>query len=328
MNKTIKKLFISVLSFVFAVLLFGTVSYAWFSIATTNVVYDIGLGITADNNFEISLDGINYYQRLTKEEIIKVVGDNLKLSDVTSHDGINFSKGFLFEEEIPLKNVDYLSLTLYFRTITSYEVDVYLVDNVSRDAYLNKDIDGTFLISKGSNWKSDTTFTYGPNPLTDVIEIEERHVFYSAEAVRIGFVEKKNENNINDQRTEADLNTIIFDLSRDPSRGYGANYGSLDYVNNKLKTNYEPPTTTQNVVTELTAFDEFNPYVPLDKNSFILKMIKTNEYDLKGNSFYKGSVELNIWLEGWDADCFDAIHYDPLTIQLKFKGSRKIINEY
>src|SRR5690554_2475668 len=100
-----KKLFISILSFVFAVILFGTVSFAWFSIATTNVVYDIGLGISTDNKFKISLDGINYYDSLTHDDIMNVVGNNIKLLDVTSFDGINFSKGFPLRNEVAIANV-------------------------------------------------------------------------------------------------------------------------------------------------------------------------------------------------------------------------------
>lgn len=324
MNKSIRKLSISILSFIFAVLLFGTVSYAWFSIATTNIVYDIGIGITTDNKFKISLDGINYYDSLSNEQIMNVVGNELKLLDVTSHDGKIFTKGFPLRNEIAEKNRDYLSVTLYFQTTTSYERNVYLVDDVSRDAYLDKDIDGTYVISKGVNWKSDTTFINGEDPIADIIKIEEREVFYAAEAIRVGFVEQKIETNLYDLRNESELETTIFDLSRIPTRGYGVKYGNLDYYNKKMNTNIEPPSEVQNVVTKLSEFDEYNPYKPLDDNSFILRMMETNTQDTKGDTYYIGKVELNIWIEGWDADCFDAIYRDRLTIKLKFQASRDI----
>lgn len=321
MNKSIRKLSISVLSFIFAVLLFGTVSYAWFSIATTNIVYDIGIGITTDNKFKISLDGINYYDSLSNEQIMNVVGNELKLLDVTSHDGKIFTKGFPLRNEIAEKNKDYLSITLYFRTTTSYERNVYLVDDVSRDAYLDKDIDGTYVISKGMNWKADSTFQYGEDL---IINAGERHVLYAAEAIRIGFIEQKIETNLFDNRNEVDLSSKIFDLSRNPIRGYGTSYGSLDYLNSKHGKTYLPPNTVQNVVNKLSEYDEYNPYQPLDDNSYLLRMMETNKQDYLGETIYEGKVQLNIWIEGWDADCFDAILRDQLTIRLKFKSSRDI----
>lgn len=320
MNNSMKKLFISILSFTFALILFGTVSYAWFSVSTTNVIYDIGLGITTDNKFQISLDGINYYNSLSNEDIMNVVGNNLELLDVTSHDGKIFTKGFPEKNEVAEKNIDYLSITLYFRT-TDFEKNVYLVEDVSRQAYLDKDIDGTYVISKGINWKADITFQYSEDA---IIELGERHMLYAAEAVRIGFVEQKIETNLNDKRNDDDLNTKIFDLSRDPSRGYGTGYGSLDYLNVKHGKVYELPTTVQNVTSELSVYEEFSSYQPLDDNSYLLRMIETNRKDHLGDTYHEGKVQLNIWLEGWDADCFNAILRDQLTIQLKFKGSRDI----
>lgn len=323
MSKSVKKLFISILSLIFAVLLFGTVTYAWFSIATSNIVHDLTLGISSDNDFQISLDGINYYDELTNEDIMDLVGNKLELNDVTSQDGLYFSKGGPNQFEQAEKNVDYLSITLFFRT-TAFEKNVYLVDDVSREAYLNNDIDGTYIISKGINWQADSTFINGEDPVNDIIKAGDRYVFYAAEAVRIGFVEQRIENNIKDVREDNNLNSKIFDLSRNPIRGYGISYGSLDYFNVKHSSDITPPLTTQNVINELSTFDKYNPYVPLDDNSYILRMIETEEQDPSGKSYYEGKVEMNIWIEGWDADCFDAIYRDLLTIKLNFKASRDI----
>lgn len=323
MSKSVKKLFISILSLIFAVLLFGTVTYAWFSIAASNVVHDLTLGISSDDNFKISLDGKNYYDELSNEQIMKYVGTRLILNDVTSHDGLYFLKGGPLNFEPAEKNVDYMSITLYFRT-AAFEKNVYLVDDVSREAYLNNDIDGTYVISKGVNWQADSTFINGEDPVNDLIKAGDRYVFYAAEAVRIGFVEQKIEKNIEDVREEKNLNSKIFDLSRNPIRGYGTSYGSLDYFNVKYESDLTPPLTTQNVINQLSTFDKYNPYVPLDDNSYILRLIETDQLDPSGETYYEGKVEMNIWIEGWDADCFDAIYKDLLTIKLKFKASRDI----
>ena len=326
MDKSVQKLFISILSLIFAVLLFGTVSYAWFSISTTGVVHNVTLGMSSDNKFQISLDGINYHDSISNEDIMKLISDDFELGDVTSFDGITFEKGGPSQFEPAKKNIDYLSLTLYFRT-TAYEKNVYLVEDVSSEAYLNNEVEGTYIISKGINWKADNTFINGEDEVKDVVNVGDRHMFYAAEAVRIGFVEKKIIENKNDDRSEEDLNTKIFDLSRNPARGYGTSYGSLDYFNVKQGTSIEPPELFPEVITTLSKFYQYNPYIPLDDNSYILRMIETDKVDPLGDTYYVGKVEMNIWLEGWDADCFDAIYRDLLTISLKFKGARDIQQE-
>lgn len=325
MNKTIAKLFISLLSLIFAVLLFGTVSYAWLSISTTNVVHNLSIQLSSDNMFRISLDGINFHDKLEFEDVMKVVGTDLTLTDVTSSDGVYFFKGGPKILVPASKNKDYVSITLYFQTTYySYGQNVYLVENVSSNAYLNDKINGTYVISKGINWLADSTFQYGEDPIKGIIQAGERTMLYAAEAVRISFIEKQIEENKNDKRKEEDLNTKIFDLSRYPNRGYGTSYGGLDYYNVKHTAMIAPPLTIQNVVNELSSFLDYNPYIPKNDNSYLIKLIETNMNDPKRGAIYQGKVEMNIWLEGWDADCFDAIFKDKISIQLKFKGARDI----
>lgn len=47
----------------------------------------------------------------------------------------------------------------------------------------------------------------------------------------------------------------------------------------------------------------------------------TDLTDLVGNNVFYGSLEVRIWLEGWDADCFNAIFGDILKINLGFESA-------
>lgn len=332
MKKLINKLFLSVLSLTLAISLVGTVVYAWFSISTLNILHNVTLGIAADDGFEISLDGINYFKEIKSEEINKYINNNLQLLDVTSVDGINFFKGGPSNYVGAIENIDYLKLTVHFRTTAKATAspetvlrNVFLVDNVSSAAYLDKDIDGTYVISKGINWRSDVTFINGLDPINDIVYVGDRHVMYGAEAIRIGFVEQKLSHEF-DERNDGELVNKIFDLSRNPERGYGTSYGSLDYYNEKNKSNFEPPSTNQEVITTLTEFNEFDPRFTNDEVSLITSMIKTNKFTDKGEVYFEGKVDISIWLEGWDADCFDAIYRDKITIRLKFRSARGTID--
>lgn len=323
MTKSVQKLFISILSLIFAVALFGTVSYAWFSISTTGILHNVTLNIQMEGSFQISLDGVNYYDKLTYEDIMRYIDNDIIMIDVTTSDGKEFLTGGPMAFEPAVRNVDYLQLTLYFRT-TAPERNVYLVDNVSTEAYLDQDIDGTYIISRGINWEADSTFLNGPDPEEDMIYAGDRYMFYGAEATRISFLEKKIQTNINDTRDEQDLNFKIFDLSRFPERGYGATYGSLAYYNSRYEDQAYPPEDQPVTTTNFTEFSQYNPFVPLDDNSFVLRMIETSEVDSNGKTYYVGMAEMSIWLEGWDADCYNAIMADLLIIKLTFKAARDI----
>ena len=93
MIKFFRKFNISLISLVFSVAIFGTVTYAWFSFAKSNILDNLQLNITTGDHLEISIDGVNYYKRLPANEIWRSIGDGLSMKDVTSPDGINFSSG-------------------------------------------------------------------------------------------------------------------------------------------------------------------------------------------------------------------------------------------
>jgi hypothetical protein len=57
-----------------------------------------------------------------------------------------------------------------------------------------------------------------------------------------------------------------------------------------------------------------------------MELIVSDQKDDKNQTYYVGKVTMNIWLEGWDADCFDAILDDVIRIQLKFRAGKSITN--
>jgi hypothetical protein len=315
-NGIIRKLLLSVLSFALIVSLFGTVTFAWFSIAKTNAIHNITVNISSGDEFQISLDGVNFFKEISSEMIMESIGDQVELVDVTSDDGINFYRGGPNGTAQVQKNTDYISIVLWFRTIRPQRT-VYLVDNVSDITSFEKSGEGTYAVSKGINWTSDATFRNGENE-NDMVYAGDRHAFYAADALRIGFAEEKVTNNPHDTRSENELKRTIFDLSGNQARGYGMTFGAFDYYNVKRADDLIPPTKVPDTVYDLTEFYQYNPYDPLDDNSDILQMIQTGNQDVNGFEYYLGQTVMNIWLEGWDSDCFDAIFTDSVKIRLKF----------
>lgn len=323
MEQFIRKFSISIMSLIFSFAIFGTVTYAWFSLAKTNVLDNLTINITTGNHLEISLDGVDYYKKLPARLVQEAIGKQLSLKDVTSYDGINFMGGPLKEEEVR-PNIDYFSLTFWFRTTAQDKRDVYLVDNVSNDIDFGDEADGTYVVSRGIKWRSDNTFQNGPNPLTDTVYPGQRGMFKGADAIRISFVEEKDKANPYDVRSEDKLIHFIFDPSGDQERGFGKSYGAFAYFKAKRKEDIKIPEVIPDAQYDLTEFSEANPYIPLNSKSRVTKLIDTVDKSPEGKIYYRGKLTVNIWLEGWDADCFSSIYRDTIKVQLRFKAGRSI----
>jgi hypothetical protein len=321
MGKIIRKLFLSVLSLTLSAIMLGTVTYAWITMTNKNFLDGLVLNVSSGEKLEVSFDGISYYNQLPND-IFSGVFDELIMRDVTSSDGLNFHTGrFGANEKDAIPNIEYATFTLWIRSVGA-ERNVYLVENVSDLVQYDIGMAGTFVVSRGMQWRADLTFINGTNETEDTVYEGERNTYYASDAVRIAFLEQINGNNPQDNRTVDDLNQVIIDPSGDPLRGYGVLYGALDYSSKRIGRLVEVPVDKPAVVYELTEFPPNNPYVPLNENSKIMELIASDEKDNWDRTYYVGKVTINIWLEGWDADCFDAIMRDEIRIQLKFTAGK------
>lgn len=307
----IKKLYVSIITFIIFIFAATTMTYAWLSMATSNSVEELMLNTYSDDLLEVSLDGTNYYNKLPSNLLTNLV-KNVIFKDITSTDGINFNYGIRGGSYKAYKNRDYVGIDLYFRTKSRYAHHVYLSNNVSDEVTYDELKPGTFIVSEGRTWKSDITFLYGPDHIMNEGDI---HTYYVSEAIRVSTVEKP----LNDLDDRTNLKTKIFDLSGNEERGFGKPYGSYDYYSKK-----EEPINLPNVFPEtiyqLSEFIEDEPYAK-DDNSYILTLIDNgNTYGEYNLPYYEGKLTINIWAEGWDADLFDSVFSDHVKIQFEFKA--------
>jgi len=320
--RNLKKLHISLLTFTLVILLFATVTYAFFTVATINNIDGLTLTASSGDELELSFDGIEYYSVLPSTPLEGSV-DGIRLYDVTSIDGINFQTGGLREVGEAIANQHYLSFDLWIRT-SQAERDIFLINDVSKKMKYGDERSGTYFVSKGVSWRSPHTFFNGPL-IEDTVQAGDIGIYYGHDAIRISIIELQDENNPNDQRTVEELRTYIYDPSGNPDRGYGSPVGAFSYffqrtlIYQYLPTQY-PPTSYR-----LSEMDPHNPYQALDNESLVATLQETDTKDLKNKTYYSGKVRINIWVEGWDADAFDAIDKDLIQIQLQFKAARKAL---
>jgi len=320
----IKKLYITALSMILLTLTFTTATFAWVSMGETNRVDGFQLTMNQGSNLEFSLDGINWSSEITTNQINEI-WRNSRLLDLTSLDGNNF-----IGNRIPLVNAElnfvgipnknYISLELFVRTTTRYR-NLYLVDNVSSIANFDNPPDrGTYVISKGVNFRSPVTFMYGPS---EIVFENEIRTYYAKDAIRISITELKTDNPL-DTRDNSELVSFIYDPSENPVRGYGKSYGSVDYMRVSKSIYFEIPTVQQPLIANLSSFSSDNPYIPLDTNSKVATLIATDQVNDQNRTYYMGKFRLNIWIEGWDADAFDAIFDDTLLFRFEFRTAESI----
>lgn len=313
-----KKIYISILSLIGIILVFSTATYAWISMAVVNNLDGLSLSATTGEDLLISLDGINYYNKIPSDLLFDLT-KKITLYDLTTEDGINFQFGEKEKSKEVVKNKHYVSFTIYFQT-TSPEHYIYLINNRQEDARYDNDVDGTYVVSRGVTWKSKHTFQAGPR-IIDIVQKGEAKTFYASDAIRLGFIELLDDTNENDNREQNDLITFVYDPTEDEDMSYGKLYGAHDYYfqgngsypnfpESYIKTSYRLTKTLSN-----------NPYQAVDNESMIAKLQPTGKYK-NDREIYQGKVMINIWIDGWDANSYDLIREDLIKIQLQFKALR------
>ncbi len=319
--RPINRLRYSILLMIIMLMALGTVTYAWISLSTINNIEGLSLSATSGEELEISIDGINYYNNLNTDELLDLF-ENIVLTDVTSRDGINFQSGGLRTGQNIYANEDYLSFDLYFRTVYD-EHHVYLINNVSEQVSYDVSARGTYVVSNGMDWVNRVGFLNGPDP-TDYIESGTQARYYASDTIRMSFIEQHDETNPLDTRDVSELSRWIFDPSGDEMRGYGKSYGAYSYYIQVTNNYITIPNVIPEVIYDLTETDPENPYITHDTNSLVTILQASNETNEEGEVYYKGKITVNIWVEGWDADAFDAVDKDRVKIQLQFKSTRYI----
>jgi hypothetical protein len=313
-----RKIFISILTFTLAIMLLTTVTFAWISMSAISNIDGLGITATSGSELEISIDGENYSSQLPSILIQDLIGE-MKLYDVTTLDGINFQTGGFRDVADAIPNEHYLTFDLWFRTVRN-EKSLYLINNIKDLVTFDSTMPGTYVISRGVFWVAPVSFLNGPD-VQDLVEKGDLGVYYGSDTIRISVIEQNDDTNPMDVRTEDELERFIYDPSEDLDRGYGKLYGAYNYFFQTAQYWMDTPKEIQQASYRLTQFDPNNPYQALDNESKVGQMIETEDINIDGKTYYRTKVTINIWIEGWDADTFDAVDKDVVKIQLQFKSA-------
>lgn len=304
----LKKIYAAIISLSIVVIALTTSVYAWFSLTSINFIEDIEFEADGNDGLTISLDGETYGKSIPSDTIREMFGRVPRLTTVTTTNNIDFTNGPPYWDSSRRQN-DYISLDIHFRLVSDLENEmshqryVYFTDRVNVP-YGDDRPGGTYATSRGITWMAPI----GYQGINGFVEDGTVETYYAANALRIGVYNP--DENIN----------FIYDVSENPLHGYGLPFGANDYY--RLVSPHPLPMLRPIdeglMIYELTDFNPMQNDIAMDQRSLVSKLELISSVD--GITTYEGHATINIWLEGWDADCIDAVIRDQMLIQLRFRA--------
>ena len=326
MKKLTQKLVLSVITMALVVVALGTSTFAWFTLTNSASVQQFHAQITAGEGIEVSVGTWNStsseYELLStslwftvlpssviQQYIVNEYGGSLAeptftFSDVTSTNGVAFTTYDLdtnTPDTAPASS--YLSITLYFRSATAKDIvwSSATLGGGTKDWDVNVD---TFVQRTGQSYGTDvvgyeqlpvaawTAARVSVTGLVGTASGVSTTAGYQAPADTDGPV----------YNSQADIASYDLQGTGPYTLGGGA-YGAGSYAEASGKTLSLTATPTV-FATDSTLGDK------------VLTLI--DGALLAEPDYFGGSVVVNVWIEGWDADTYDAIFDTQLFVQLGF----------
>lgn len=294
--KSAKKLIVSVVVLMVAISLAVTSTFAWFTLSATPKVEGFNVNVTTSDGLTISTtaDGV-YKSTLTADNIFEANSDiaTLALTAVTSVDGKTFTE---INGTSPAATGSFVDFTLYFKSNTKQVVK--LKSDVNNTKVTSTPAVG---INRVDAWQAISANTYGDSHLA--LEQGADILADAKDAVRISFID----------------GTTANVWYPNPTTGY--NYD--DGLNNAKEA-----VTAKNLAmdyynkTEGTSFkiSDTDDAMGLPSSDIYSDNLLTLDANPIAEGGFSGSLNIIIWIEGWDGDCLNSIFADTINIALQFQG--------
>jgi len=366
MNKYIRKITLLSISMFTLVLTALAFTYSWLSVNISTYVTDLNLNVGVGQGLKISIDGTNFTDVISEIDIKKAIiakKENLTfnsngyledkngkrvdysnsqieklynqilLKPVTTSDAQTFYRDKSNLIEITARDGIYAEFDLYFKCIDQLEdgqTEIPVLFQTNNYQY-NSDgskVKKTSITSEPFKTSSDpTNVAYLFDKLTtynkkgDPIDISSGSMELSlnaANAVRFSTTTEENtkiyEPSIGLGSYASDLESTKYEDSMyfEASSLDSSKNASFTYVNNMQKeSNQLNALSIDKVPDTIKSFDYFEAS----------KLLSFKAYGEVKKATFK------IWIEGWDADCFDAIIGKQINVSLSFTTNRSGLYE-
>lgn len=331
-----------VLSLLLVAVTFTTTTYAWFKINSNANVDGFEFQVSGGEGFQVSVDGHNYYRDLSLRQIQKAIlvkykGFTINENEELIQDGeaVNDSQIESLIREIQLlprtstngfdiydnynaralpTDGSYVEFDVYFKTNSTETMDELKYDIFlsGKEILLNdgSTVAPTSITSEVTNVSLKAKMITGDRSLNpkDTIEV------YSANAMRMSIQDN----------TSATPQATIYELPNERDLGsYATDYNGGDSNLDRLYN------ADKNAM--FTYYNNLRPSAKLNKMRYEEKpeTIRSLDGDIPRVTRIQSGEEAKVvtfrlWLEGWDADCFDGL---DKSISVKLSFDSKTVEE-
>lgn len=303
MSTLSKKLFISVLTLIVTVGAFAATTFAWFTLGNTATVGQFEGSATAGEGLEVRIGTsgawTNFISSAQIQDAIDA-SDFVAFSAITSQDGISFTKLLVEDNEITTTtaavNTEYIEFQLQFRSVTTGDIHLSGVEfaSLAPSAWVN---DGNSFNDASGNLVEGVDGTAG----TVVEYISNAARLSVTDGTSMVIVEQTDgeDNNVLGKGTDI-LGAHSFFKSRFDSLVGDAYDTAFDLVS--LPTTLEAGNINEVIVANTKVAELVGPV-----------------QNFGGTEYYVVSVTVRVWLEGWDANTYNALFNMVLQTNLSFK---------
>ena len=308
MNKLMRKLSISILAVVFAVVAMGATTFAWFTITNTAKINQFEVQVTAGSGFEIAVTTVGgvpsaWKSTITKAEVEDAIG-NVVLKDLTSADGATFYP--ISEIGVDVNGTDDYKLGAA-ATDGYAEFDIHFRSKAVGTVKLN--MAETDITSEGKTKVADVAFAEAYTAGESFTETSNVKA-YAMNAARMAIIESS----IPVILEKAGATANVAD-TLDNTVGFGTAHakGALAYYIAKNQIG-----TTSMDLSEVGNGPNTVKFLDTAYNTAVASIGPEKD----ANDWYTGKITVRIWLEGWDAECLNVIFSDTLQVKIQFEYTK------
>ena len=354
MKGAMKKLVVSAFVLVVAISLATASTFAWFSMNTVVRVEDFTMNVAISDGITVAVanptwngsnpEGLIYKTTITRADFTAPFSATYftqhQMNHVTTNDNLAFNTvgvdagdgrpnlttlgAASASTTLATDVADYMSFDLVFRsqTTTPYsKIAINLSDGSGTSTYVTSQKHATDARTVAA-WAAIDSADYGDLGTPTTYAIGDPIDVNAVNAVRVGFssmtlvggsVASKG---VWDPTKATDTPTWVA-TSIFPNNTPDATYRNLalDYMNYMYPTLV--PAEVYAVPAAWTTFDGET----LTKADMMAEELIDLTTEAAISGVYYGRIRVNIWLEGWDGECFDAIMSDILNVSMQFSAA-------
>lgn len=311
-NKLTRKLMLSAFTLLFAVISLGASTYAWFTMSEYSKINAFDANVKAGQGIEIAvtstkdLGDAQWYVGQVPTGVIKevAVGQNFEFDAVTPQ--LNDNK-FTYDNEKFLdysnsEKTGYISFFVHVKSAQSGDLNL---DSINLTTTADK------------AWASSVSFI--PAASDTPVEVGEKIKYKVEDAARVALVLADNTTKI----YQKDAASYTAATAQDAA--YSGN--TTDWITTKGAYEYYDKINPENKlededgqVASYTA-SLINETLGLEEDDLYEKLFDINAYDVATETNENTNIvtfQVIVWVEGWDAECLNAIFAQNLSVTLSF----------